>query len=879
MINNTTTTEISFWNFINEYKIEIPIIQRDYAQGRLGKENMRKNFLGDLKKTLDSDSKQKMKLDFVYGSTEQKKLTPLDGQQRLTTLWLLYWYIALRAGKLKEASETLQKFSYETRISSREFCKELCRDQFTGFDGNDIVKFITTQTWFYSAWKQDPTIQSMLRMLGGTKINDKNGDDIVDGIEELFKDCNSFDDYWDKLTTKNVIVFYHLPLDDFGLSDDLYIKMNARGKQLTNFENFKADLIGYLSNQYELENDTNKKNEWGDLLDSTEGIPIKFDTTWTNIFWNNRSDYKIDEIYFAFLNRLLLNEMICHKNGQNYLYTADNIESQNLFNLLYGNKGDDKGVIYSGLDIYKYYDKEIPIKTFQSLKRILDNYNKLENINQYFPNWTQTGFQFIPKYQDDGTITTLGQKERVVFAAVARYFEKDTFEKDSFRHWMRVVWNIVENAGVDTISAMIGAIRLIDELSEHSHDIYSYLNEDGLKIKSGTAEDQVTEEIAKIKKILKKETRSDGKSWESVIIDDAENHAFFKGAIRFLFNNENGDIDWDKFDIKLSNARKYFNKEGLAAEYRIDVTKSLVIQCDKWKEQLYDKQIFNPNASTWKWILCSSNWAKQIANILTKELYQIEPTCINDNHDVQMHITPALDKLPYKEMIEKEPDGRFHWYGQCGYYRPRGQEAIITLDWYGFSRNRILSELYNKGIIYTKQKIENYNFFNGWQINFRYKNVCFQWNTDGIIYLIENGVRKSSPQNNSYRISASDIIDSNNFINDLDKLIDQALQDSKEWINDIYKKNQLNAIIEDYSLCINVSNLKITLYVKNLTPIWGVKCEQTASMEYQDQIISKIKGLNFGNMHFYDDGYLVWSNTSYKNGERRFNELVKLLSE
>ena len=34
-----------------------------------------------------------------------------------------------------------------------------------------------------------------------------------------------------------------------GLSDDLYIKMNARGKQLTDFENFKADLVGYIKNE------------------------------------------------------------------------------------------------------------------------------------------------------------------------------------------------------------------------------------------------------------------------------------------------------------------------------------------------------------------------------------------------------------------------------------------------------------------------------------------------------------------------------------------------------------------------------------------------------------------------------------------------------
>ena len=84
MSNNTyTAKETSFWKFIQENEIEIPIIQRDYAQGRLGKESLRKNFLNDLKKALDNEKPYKdkaMKMDFVYGSVENKKMNPLDGQ-------------------------------------------------------------------------------------------------------------------------------------------------------------------------------------------------------------------------------------------------------------------------------------------------------------------------------------------------------------------------------------------------------------------------------------------------------------------------------------------------------------------------------------------------------------------------------------------------------------------------------------------------------------------------------------------------------------------------------------------------------------------------------------------------------------------------------
>ncbi len=135
-----TNDATSFWEFIANHHIEIPIIQRDYAQGREGKEYLRNNFLTNLKQTLDnrlSDGSSVLKLDFVYGSENNGKLLPLDGQQRLTTLWLLHWYVALKAGMLAEASEQLKNFTYETRISSREFCRNLCiSENFQDYNDN-----------------------------------------------------------------------------------------------------------------------------------------------------------------------------------------------------------------------------------------------------------------------------------------------------------------------------------------------------------------------------------------------------------------------------------------------------------------------------------------------------------------------------------------------------------------------------------------------------------------------------------------------------------------------------------------------------------------------------------------------------------------------
>lgn len=750
----TNTKEISFWNFIQTYTIEIPIIQRDYAQGRLGKENLRKNFLNDLKKALDKEhpfENTVMKLDFVYGSTENGKLHPLDGQQRLTTLWLLHWYIALRSNSLdKNVADILDKFTYKTRISSREFCHKLCQpEHFSDFKGNDIVGYITKQTWFYSAWRQDPTIQSMLRMLGGTKVIDKRGDDIDDGLEEIFKcpklceikskgKCQlirNFKSYWDQLISDNApIVFYHLPLQDFGLSDDLYVKMNARGKQLTSFENFKADIVGYITEQSNSELlDTETKKQWKELLDVKEDIPIKMDTTWTDVFWKNKSDNnKIDEIYFAFLNRFFFNELVCAKNIEKnrYLFAADGIEENASFNLLYGKKSDDSSIKYEDFEKYKFYNKEIPIKLFESIRNVLNKviYDNTV-INDCFPKWVDKKFSFIPTYQNN-TITTLGQKERVVFLAICRYFEKGEFNKTSFSQWMRIVWNIVENAGIETVPAMIGAMRLIDDLAEGSNDIYPYLSS-LINDEKRFSKDQVNEEIAKAEQIL-----NGGSEWEFKIIK-AENTAFFKGAIRFLFTNENGEIFWDDFDTKWKNAREYFTddyKESALKDYynNANLLKSLLSRFDNenfWSVLYWNHRTFNNKTETWRYYLLNSNIANPIHQLMMggTNILIFEPSKEDfaQNTLYQLSNTMLLDFV-----MKRIPNS---WIRDYHYHKaifPSGTGVFLDAS----DRDDILDSF----TLDVETKVPDTKFLYGSDINFKYEGHNFQWYRTDFVYLMYN---------------------------------------------------------------------------------------------------------------------------------------------
>ena len=85
---------MSFWQLIGRFKIEIPVIQRDYAQGRDNPRaiDVRKKIV---KKIVDSlmESDKDVFFDFVYGRIDGEVFIPFDGQQRLTTLFLLHKYV------------------------------------------------------------------------------------------------------------------------------------------------------------------------------------------------------------------------------------------------------------------------------------------------------------------------------------------------------------------------------------------------------------------------------------------------------------------------------------------------------------------------------------------------------------------------------------------------------------------------------------------------------------------------------------------------------------------------------------------------------------------------------------------------------------------
>lgn len=765
-MSSNQDSKTTFWQFLSQYCIEIPIIQRDYAQGRAGREFLRRNFLRDIKEALDS--KQELLLDFVYGSVRGECFLPLDGQQRLTTLWLIHWYIAFRSGKLGEVAETLGKFSYETRLSSREFCKKLCTgmdlQSFRNSKTKSLKDYIPSQKWFYSLWRQDPTIDAMLRMISGTDIKDKGGEDIMDGIEELF--CGTTEDkfvhYWGLLTQPNApIVFYRRPLESLGLTDDLYIKMNARGKQLTPFENFKADLIGYL--QHQKDQAPESASTWEKLLDAQSGIPILMDTSWTELFWQYKSeDCHIDEIYLAFINRFFWNELFYVKGNDGIdNKRIEEIEQSRSYRYLNADIVDD----YVGLAPYCLRDgnKDIPQTLFFRLKSVLGNFIRWSNGGKKeieSPKWNKN-FSFIPEYNkngDDGKkrVITLNQVERIVFFALCKYFLEDEADDVSLARWIRVVWNLISGEGLDrraeirNVSDMCTAMSFINQLD--SHRVYESLCKQNPKENPTAFECRWNEEIAKAKQILDESgdlrMHRSGHSWEDVI-KEAEGYAFFNGAIRFLFQDEKGEVSWDDFDKKWPNAQNFFRDGGTYDKEDPQLLQALFSRFDTraFSEVLFWKfQVFNNEPWTWRYFLLNKEIYAPIHELLMGEtnIIQTEKPEIENSptgqEPYEYNVKVVLYQLTQTSLLEfilKQDDAKKYWIRTVnGYYYcyPKyGRDGILlnALDRDNFLRDDEVEV--NKDFIFPRKEL-----FSLVNMPFTFKEHHYVWCSDNKIYLMRD---------------------------------------------------------------------------------------------------------------------------------------------
>jgi hypothetical protein len=699
-----TSEQLSFYKLftVKNYSIEIPIIQRDFAQGRKTVKSIRTDFLDTLYNYLQEGIPFR-DLDFIYGHVDEKNnLIPLDGQQRLTTLFLLHWYLSHRENAYESFKNAISidgnsRFRYKIRQSSLDFCNALVKN---GIDlkhlndpdiykDNSLSKTIRDSPWYYLSWDKDPTIQSMLTML--------------DAINQKFNNSIGF---YSKLINPElpVITFHYIPLMYFGLTDDLYIKMNSRGKPLSRFEVFKARFEQQLEDpsqftkKYLLNINGNEKE-----IDTKTYFSHKIDTQWTDLFWifkvkKERKEgniiaiyYDIDGLMMNYISTLAINQIALAQNEVRYYI-------------------DNQSTIQIGL--LTSLDKDFAYTLIETLD-FLSSGTKLNALPEdyYYYNELESFKSIINKSYSDA-----GYLERIRFYAYYAFLVQWKGNCDGFQDWMRVVVNLSENTmPYNNDTEFINSIRSINSLLTFSNKILEYLTtKQSISIK-GFNSTQIKEERIKAHLI------NINDEWNESILK-YERHEYFKGQLTFAlafsgiesyFDAEN-DCNWQfelnqnfkvLFDTYISKVFALFNGNGLRDEIleRHLLHRALLSKGDYllYAKSNYSFLIDKERDVSWKRLLQGDGERKENREFFKQVIddQYFNQFDFESIEQIARSYDPSIEQWRIKFIQYPEV---FTYFGRFKYIRYRDDETLYLLK--GIRMSGEHAELFSLSLYYELKK-------------------------------------------------------------------------------------------------------------------------------------------------------------------------------
>lgn len=681
-------------------RIIIPKIQRPYAQGRLDRvcTYVRNTLLNELFANFKTD--EIFDFNFIYGivrsSNDEYVMELLDGQQRMTTLLLLYWYITNR--ELTEEDEedkvirdALDRFVYETRSTSTIFCHKLASYRIE-LSCQTPSKVIRQAKWYFKSFDRDSTITAMLNML--------------DAIHERY--INQDNDALHKKLAN--IQFYVKSLGFFNLSEELYIKMNARGLQLSPFENFKADLINYVSDiDYPLFKELvplyRKDSE--ETVEFHFNFSVKLDAKWIDIFWRKKID-NFDASYMSFFSRFFACKYII--STKNIVTDRDMRQDTTLRKIYTDMENRTDNNEYQGFQEFESILINHP-EYILTLDKLLDTFYQYDFkdsnkaiYKMMVPVWEKSlsdGDDFYSNINSKMTHIKL-----IMFGAVIEFIEAfESFDTETFQQWIRIVWNVVENTNIDSLTPVSSLIRKFSTLI---HSIAKRMSEgelfyEALSQWKGDNTDE-RENRALLEEVLKAFLIAQNKEW-LFIFEDAEKHPYFKGMVMFFYKEGMSLLEYQH---SLSLAKNMFNESGISPSYRQDhlLIRAIVSQFVTWED--LKNRFITECAETNKYlknILASNN---AVRNMLADVLKGDDDKYIKrrlkeyiDNaekfipwvgaSDTQVeYYNMAVNRIRhdiklYDWVAEEENSGktvlRIYWYeGHIMFAVPKKQYAKVALD-------------------------------------------------------------------------------------------------------------------------------------------------------------------------------------------------------
>lgn len=364
------------------YQIIIPEIQRDYVWSEDQVNGLMTSILGDFNNykartddfKIESEDQEIVKsftefyrkrkyasnIGFIYAYNDEQyqgKYFLIDGQQRITTIFLILLVLSTKEESLKgkfQSTYTIDgklKLDYRVRESAHDFMKD-----FVSHTLNETEDFSRSTLYFNNQYDSDKTITSILQ-------NVKVIDNFLNSHPEI-----RVEEYFDYI--EDMVEFWYFDTNVSEQGEELYIYMNARGEAMQGNENIKADLLGRL-------NTADLKNSFG----------IKWEK-WQDLFWKKRGENtNADKGFNQFLSCIA---------GLEYYLKSDKSK--------FYTKGDfDKtGEVKTG-DIVSVLNLDKIEQYYNGIKYLFDNEEAFRESRQY-ADWVSKALKTFWSLINDSTI-------------------------------------------------------------------------------------------------------------------------------------------------------------------------------------------------------------------------------------------------------------------------------------------------------------------------------------------------------------------------------------------------------------------------------------------------------------------------------------------
>ena len=605
----------NLFTLLSRYRVVIPGIQRHYVQGANNPkaESVRKQFIKEIFTAIEKKQNE-FNLHFIYGpinTNGEDSFVPVDGQQRLTTLWLIARYAVEKAepSDRKDLLRLLSRFTYEDRINAKRFCQALtCEDSRWNIT-QDPNPNILCQDWFVDYWKEDETVASMIRML--STIHEE---------WNKHQDSITAEDILEAIASK---IRFELKIDAFG--DDIYMKMNARGLQLTQWENFKGKFSEDLRED---------KKEW--CVKEMEELSNRFFTC------SDEQHELPDNAFFALYARIMAYEarkpgVDCGNSIKQLAAYTHNHNTWSQIELPFVPYSD-----FSGITNNESIASTVAETCVKMIKTVLDNN---QNKVPYFVDGDIILFDtfFHPQNRNELDFTL----------CCYEYFKKfvnEDVDTNNFLKALRLMWNILENVDrqYENPDYRVELVKKFTDLGDQT--LYSPQIKEKIIDSNADAPEQAKEEAEKAIQ-MDRNDQSMPSYWNDAI-EKAEECAFFHGSIRFLYRNSNGETTWENFATKLSNCKNLFTKDGLSEDKKVKANQVLISHCKDWKK-LIRKPVFDTDKESWKQVLTDVNLSEYVNGLL------LSPNEIADSHDDIIQL--LIDNDIWKNLINENPGYELEW--------------------------------------------------------------------------------------------------------------------------------------------------------------------------------------------------------------------------